>query len=170
MTMTMIAHICLLVAALVALFAMLRCDLAALHRHEYSNKRFYSWLVESGELTTARRLTALVVLVGCFTTMARTSWMVVMLLAVLLALLAVVLLRRRGDAERLGGRSTRVLVLAMVVAVLVTAAGAWVSRLTGEADAIEPAATLAVMLVAVSPLLTMLANLLLCPGKGKKSD
>lgn len=168
--MTTIAHICLLVAALVALFAMLRCDLAALRRHEYSNKRFYSWLIESGELTSARRLAALVVLVGSFTTMARSSWMVVMILAALLAILAVTMLTRRGDAERLEGRSTSVLVLALVVAVLVTGAAAWVSRLTGEADVVEPAAMLAVMLVAVSPLLTMLANLLPRSGKGKKSD
>lgn len=171
MTMTMIAHICLLVAALAALCAMLLCDLTALRREGYSNNRFYSWLLESGELTAPKRLTALAVLVGCFTTMARTSWMVVMILAAVLAVLAVVLLMRRDDTKRLGGRSTRVFIQAMTAAILIVGAGAWVPRMLGEteADVSEPAALLAVMLVAVSPLLTMCANWLM-PGKGKKAE
>ena len=169
MTTTTIAYICLLVAALAALCAMLLCDLSALRHQEYSNKRFYSWLCESGELTALKRLTALVVLIGCFTTMARTSWMVVMILAAVLAVLAVVLLTRRDQGKRLGGRSTRVFIQAMTAAILIVGAGAWVPRMLGEPDNMEPAALLAVMLVAVSPLLTMFANWLV-PGKGKQSE
>lgn len=169
MTMTMIAHICLLVAALAALCAMQLCDLTALRRQEYSNNRFYAWLRESGELTAPKRLTALVVLVGCFTSMARTSWMVMMILAAVLAVLAVVLLTRRDQGKRLGGRSTRVFIQAVTLAILIVGAGAWVPRMLGEPDIVEPAALLAVMLVAVSPLLTMFANWLV-PGKGKQSE
>lgn len=169
MTMTMIAYICLLVTALAALCAMQLSDLAALRRLEYSNNRFYAWLRESSELTAPKRLAALAVLVGCFTTMARSSWMVVMILAAVLAVLAVVLLMRRDETKRLGGRSTRVFIQAMTVAILIVAAGAWVPRMLGEPDVVEPTALLAVMLVAVSPLLTMFANWLV-PGKGKKSE
>ena len=168
MTMTMIAYICLLVTALAALCAMQLSDLAALRRLEYSNNRFYAWLRESEELTASKRLIALAVLVGCYTTMARTSWMVMMIFAAVLAVLAVVLMRN-DDARRLGGRSTRVFVLAMAAAILIVGAGAWVLRMLGEADVVKPAALLTVALVAMSPLLTMCANWL-APGKGKKSE
>lgn len=168
MTMTMIAYICLLVTALAALCAMQLSDLAALRRLEYSNNRFYAWLRESEELTASKRLIALAVLVGCYTTMARSSWMVMMIFAAVLAVLAVVLIRN-DDARRLGGRSTRVFVLAMAAAILIVGAGAWVLRMLGEADVVKPAALLTVALVAMSPLLTMFANWL-APGKGKKSE
>lgn len=168
MTMTMIAYICLLVTALAALCAMQLSDLAALRRLEYSNNRFYTWLRESEELTASKRLIALAVLVGCYTTMARSSWMVMMIFAAVLAVLAVVLMRN-DDARRLGGRSTRVFVLAMAAAILIAGAGAWVLRMLGEADVVKPAALLTVALVAMSPLLTMCANWL-APGKGKKSE
>lgn len=168
MTMTMIAYICLLVTALAALCAMQLSDLAALRRLEYSNNRFYAWLRESEELTASKRLIALAVLVGCYTTMARSSWMVMMIFAAVLAVLAVVLMRN-DDARRLGGRSTRVFALAMAAAILIVGAGAWVLRMLGEADVVEPAALLTVALVAMSPLLTMCANWL-APGKGKKSE
>lgn len=168
MTMTMIAYICLLVTALAALCAMQLSDLAALRRLEYSNNRFYAWLRESEELTASKRLIALAVLVGCYTTMARTSWMVMMIFAAVLAVLAIVLMRN-DDARRLGGRSTRVFVLAMAAAILIVGAGAWVLRMLGEADVVKPAALLTVALVAMSPLLTMCANWLV-PGKGKKSE
>ena len=168
MTMTMIAYICLLVTALAALCAMQLSDLAALRRLEYSNNRFYAWLRESEELTASKRLIALAVLVGCYTTMARTSWMVMMIFAAVLAVLAIVLMRN-DDARRLGGRSTRVFVLAMAAAILIVGAGAWALRMLGEADVVKPAALLTVALVAMSPLLTMCANWL-APGKGKKSE
>ena len=168
MTMTMIAYICLLVTALAALCAMQLSDLAALRRLEYSNNRFYAWLRESEELTASKRLIALAVLVGCYTTMARTSWMVMMIFAAVLAVLAVVLMRN-DDARRLGGRSTLVFALAMAAAILIVGAGAWVLRMLGEADVVKPAALLTVALVAMSPLLTMCANWL-APGKGKKSE
>lgn len=166
--MTMIAYICLLVTALAALCAMQLSDLAALRRLEYSNNRFYAWMRESEELTATKRLIALAVLVGCYTTMARTSWMVMMIFAAVLAVLAVVLMRN-DDARRLGGRSTRVFVLAMAAAILIVGAGAWALRMLGEADVVKPAALLTVALVAMSPLLTMCANWLV-PGKGKKSE
>ena len=168
MTMTMIAYICLLVTALAALCAMQLSDLAALRRLEYSNNRFYAWLRESEELTASKRLIALAVLVGCYTTMARSSWMVMMIFAAVLAVLAIVLMRN-DDARRLGGRSTRVFALAMAAAILIVGAGAWVLRMLGEADVVKPAALLTVALVAMSPLLTMCANWL-APGKGKKSE
>lgn len=168
MTMTMIAYICLLVTALAALCAMQLSDLAALRRLEYSNNRFYAWLRESEELTASKRLIALAVLVGCYTTMARSSWMVMMIFAAVLAVLAVVLMRN-DDARRLGGRSTRVFALAMAAAILIVGAGAWVLRMLGEADVVKPAALLTVALVAMSPLLTMFANWLV-PGNGKKSE
>ena len=164
----MIDYICLLVTALAALCAMQLSDLAALRRLEYSNNRFYAWLRESEELTASKRLIALAVLVGCYTTMARTSWMVMMIFAAVLAVLAIVLMRN-DDARRLGGRSTRVFVLAMAAAILIVGAGAWVLRMLGEADVVKPAALLTVALVAMSPLLTMCANWLV-PGKGKKSE
>lgn len=164
----MIAYICLLVTALAALCAMQLSDLAALRRLEYSNNRFYAWLRESEELTASKRLIALAVLVGCYTTMARSSWMVMMIFAAVLAVLAVVLMRN-DDARRLGGRSSRVFVLAMAAAILIVGAGAWVLRMLGEADVVKPAALLTVALVAMSPLLTMFANWLV-PGNGKKSE
>lgn len=164
MSTTMIANISLLVSALLALFAMLRFDLQNLHHNGYSNKRYNAWLRESGDISSIKRLLAAAVLIGSFTTMAMTSWMVVMFLAAALLALAISMLIRRPDKPSgLNSRAVSVLITAMVLALLAIGCTYYLGQRTGQADATRPASMLAVILVVISPLLTMLSNWIFHP-------
>lgn len=168
--MTTIAHISLLAAALLDLCAMLRLETAALQRNAFSNSRFYTWLRESGELISPKRLLVFAVLIACCTTMARTSWMVVMLLAIVLAVQGIVLAFHKGaaDDEKASKRSWIAGIIAFVLAVLGTGGAAWLGNLSSEVEGLKAASIAAVILLAISPLLAMLANSLL--GRYKNRD
>lgn len=166
--MTTIAHISLLAAALLDLCAMMRHETTALQHNNFSNKRFYAWIRESGDLTSPKRLLVLAVLIACCTTMARTSWMVILLLAVVLAAQGAVLAFNRGKTE--GGKTARrswaVGLIAFVISVIVTCLAAYLGSMSNEADALQAASIAAVIMLAISPLLAMLANSLMGRYRG----
>ena len=87
MDTTLIAHLAFGAAALLTLIGMLLKDTALLQLNHFSNSSFSSHLQEKGELYTVPRLAAIAVLAGSITTMAKESWMVVIILAVVLAIL-----------------------------------------------------------------------------------
>lgn len=161
---TLIAYISLLVGALVGLCAMLRLDVLAHQRYGHSNSRFYAWLTQSGELTSPKRLLILAVLIGCFTTMAQQSWMVIMVLAVVLLAQGVVLFfaKREGPAK-LNKRTALMFLVALAIASIVIGGIGYLSHITGEANPTQSAALTAIIVLAVSPLITMLSGWLLKP-------
>lgn len=162
--MTTIANISLIVAALLGLCVMLRWDLHALQQSSYNNSRYNTWLRQNSDLASPKRLIVLAVLIGSFTTMAQTSWMVVLLLAIVLAALAIaVALKLHDKPLKWDGRVTRRFILALILALLAIAGTMVMAQRLNEADALRPASMLAVLILAISPLLTMLSNWLLRP-------
>ena len=168
--MTLIAYISLLAGALIDLCAMLRIDTSAHRRYGHSNSRYYAWLTQSGELTSAKRLLILAVLIGCFTTMAQQSWMVIVVLAaVLLAQGIVLFFAKREEPAMLNKHTTLMLLVALAIAAITVGGIGYLSHLTGEANPTQSAALTAVIVLAVSPLFTMLSGWLLKPVL-KKTD
>lgn len=160
--MTTIANIILLLAALMNLYAILRHDLMAMRNNDYYNKRYRSWLSESGDLYSAKRLIVLAALIGSFTSMALSSWMVIIALAVVLAVLAVATLLKRqaGWTSTFTGRTASMFITAIILAILVIALGTWAASRDEHSDPSMIAATLTLMLAALSPVLVMLVNLM----------
>lgn len=172
MTTTLIAFASLLISALFDLCVMLLPEMTALQQNHHSNSRYYSWLTKGDELTAPRRLVVLAILIGCCTTMARTSWLVITLFAVILLAQGLTLLFSRGKTPAsIKRHGWRVYITAIVLAVLATAAGYIIGNHLNTADALQSAATIAVILLALCPLLAMAANWMLTPfRKGAKSD
>ena len=164
MDTTLLAHLSLGSAALLALIGMLRQDTALMQLNHFSNSQFYSHLQEKGELSSVPRLAAIAVLAGSITTMAKESWMVVIILAVVLAILGIYLLTKKlPDASHFNGRATGVYAISVTLSIIVTAAAGYFST---NQDLINSAydRALALLLCAViSPLLVMLSNWLLGP-------
>ena len=170
MTITTIANITLLVAALLALVAMLRQDMLNLQQSGYSNSRYNAWLKQSGDISSLKRLLVLAVLIGTFTNMAMASWMVVMLLAAVLVALAVSMLAKRVEKpSKFRGKTVSRFVIALITALISVGAIYLVAKHMGQADHVRPAAMLAIMIVAITPLITMFANWL-CHFFEKKPD
>ena len=163
--MTIIANLTLLAAALFALFAMLRWDTLMQQLNGFSNHRYNTWLRQSGELSSIKRLTVLAVLIACFTTMAQTSWIVVMILAAVLVGQGIALFMAKHDkpVKRGDKRVTILLLSALVIAVIAVGAAGYAGSLQSKVIASQSAAITAVMILAVSPLLIMLASWLLHP-------
>jgi len=162
---TIIAHITLLVAALFGLCAMLlRWDVRVLQLNDYSNSEFNNWLRNSGELSSIKRLAVLAVLVGTCTTMAQASWMVTMLLAAVLIALGIAVLRRKPQEPlTLDKRVARLLFTITIITLLAVELAGYLGSRDSEAEAARGAAIVGVVILTVSPLLTMLANWLLGP-------
>lgn len=162
MDTTLLAHLSLGSAALLALIGMLRKDTILLQLNHFSNSRFYTHLQEKGELSSVPRLAAIAVLAGSITTMAKESWMVVIILAAVLAILGIYLLtKKRPDASHFNGRATGVYAISFILSIIATAAAGYFST---SQDLINSAydRALALQLCAViSPLLVMLSNWLL---------
>lgn len=159
---TDIANIALLAAAITGLIAMLRWDLRALQLSGFQNSRYNAWLRQSSDLTSPKRLAVLAVLIACFTTMAQASWMVVMLLAAVLALLALgMLVKKHDNPLRVTGHVVRRFAVAMILVLLVIGGTIILGKRMHEADILRSASMIAVMILAISPLLTMLTNWLL---------
>ena len=172
MTMTTIANIALLTAALIGLFAMLRWDLTALQQNGYRNSRYNGWLKESSDLSSPKRIIVLAVLIGSFTTMAQDSWIVVMLLAVFLVALAIsTLLKRHEKPLKCDGRVVSRFILAMALALIAIGGTTLMGQRMNEPDFTRPASMLAVMILAITPLLVMLVNWVIRPfEKSAKND
>ena len=162
MDTTLLAHLSLGSAALLALIGMLRKDTILLQLNHFSNSRFYTHLQEKGELSSVPRLAAIAVLAGSITTMAKESWMVVIILAAVLAILGIYLLtKKRPDASHFNGRATGVYAISFILSIIATAAAGYFST---SQDLINSAydRALALQLCAViSPLLVILSNWLL---------
>lgn len=162
--MTIIANITLMIAALFALCAMLRWDLMMQQQNGFSNRRYNAWLRQSSELTSIKRLTVLAVLIGSFTTMAQTSWMVMMILALVLVGQGIALLMAKHDKPiKFDKHMTLLFCVALLITVAIVAATGYLGSRQNMVMASESAAVVAVMILAVSPLLTMLVNWLLHP-------
>lgn len=169
---TTIAYTSLLAAALLDLCATLPHEVRALQHNDFSNSRFYSWLSKSDDLMAPRRLVVLAVLIGCCTTMARSSWMVIALFAAILLAQGIFLLCKKSDKPSPMTSHARLIYgVAIVLALLATAAGYILGGQLNIADAVPSAASVAVIVLAISPLLAMLANWLLSPfRKGRQSS
>ena len=162
--MNSFSNISLLVAALLALIAMLRCDLQMMQQVGYSNSRYNAWLKQTGELTSLKRILVLAVLVGTFTSMAVGSWMVIMALTGVLAILAFAMLFRRLERPLiLSGRAVRLYVVTLLLGLLIVAAVFVIGDRIGLSDLPRNAATVAIILLAFSPLLMIVANWILHP-------
>ena len=115
----LITHISLVVVGFLALAMMLRYDMVMLQRQDYSNKKFMQWLQDSDETYSTKRIVPMAALVGCATTYARQSWMVMALLAIaILALAITILLSKKAKSLKL---STRAIVTIFVVLAIVAA-------------------------------------------------
>ncbi len=163
--MLIIANISLLVVALFDLCMMLRYDLLMLHQCEYKNSVYWQRLNNDGEFTSLKRLLALAVLIGACTTMARMSWMVVAILAIVLLAQAIVLMRKprvvnQGKSNK---RRARLFIAATVLALVIVAIVGYVGSLKGELIAAQSAATTALLVLVVSPVLVVLSNWLMGP-------
>ena len=167
MKTTLIAYSCLLVAALLDLLSMLRLDSAALQQHGFKNKRFYNWLRSNEQLTSPRRLVVLAVLVACCTSMARTSWMVIVLLAAVLAIQAIALMfsKSSSETEKANPRSWWIVIIACLLSLATAGVLGYLGWQGCIDSAAQAAAITAVILLALSPLVAMAANGLLGPKK-----
>ena len=163
--MTLTAYLVLLGAALFDLGAvMLVKDLPLIQLNEFDSRRMNAALKERGEFYSPARLLPLAVLIGACTTMARESWIVVMLLAAVLVAQGLVLLYKSfplgvKPAKRAWRLYLTTLVITLVIVVL---AGDLGSR-KSPTDGAQTAALTATLLLAASPLLVMLVNWLLTP-------
>lgn len=158
--MTVFTEYAMLVAALFGLCAMVRWDLQMMQQNGYSNSRYFTWLRQSGEPTSLKRILVLAVLIGSLTSMALGSWMVMAALAGVLIIFGFVMFFRRQDRPLvLSGRAVRLYIFTLILALLAVAT----VFIFGEKDLPRTASTLAVVLLAVSPLLIIIANTLLHP-------
>ncbi len=163
--MLIIANISLLVVALFDLCMMLRYDSQVLHQCEYKNSAYWQRLNDASEFTSLKRLLALAVLIGACTTMARMSWMVVAILAIVLLAQAIVLMRKPCvvNQDKSNKRRARLLIAATVLALVIVAIVGYVGSLKGELIAAQSAATTALLVLVVSPVLVVLSNWLMGP-------
>ncbi len=169
--MTSIAHFTLLIAALLDLCGMLLPEMRALQMNGHSNSRYYSWLVKGDELTVPRRLVVLAVLICCCTTMARSSWMVIIFLGIILLAQGIALMFNKANRAALTKiRSRLVYCSAIVLALLAASAAYAIGSRQDVIDSAQAAATIAVITLALSPLLAMLANWLLSPLKNSDEN
>jgi hypothetical protein len=166
MLITTIAYITLLVATLFALVALTRWDLHNMQQTGYSNSRYNAGLMQSGEFSSPKRILAFAVLIGSFTTMALGSWMVVMVLAGIVAILGFVMLFRRDERPLImSGRAIRLYAVTLLLALAIVAAVFFVGQAMGLKDIanLRNASTCALALLALSPMLIIAANWLLHP-------
>lgn len=162
--MTLIANIALLVAALFDMIVFLGGDITAHRNNGHVNDKYYRWLSQSGELSSPKRLLLIAVFFATFTTMAQQSWMVIMILAVTLLIQGIVLLKQRQwKLMYWDKRAGRMLVAAVILALIAIGAVAYYGSLTSLVFASRVSAAASVLILFITPLLTMLAAWLLSP-------
>ena len=167
--MTLIAHIALAIAALLALLALLRRDIVMLQRNHFSNSSFNAHLRESSDLTSPSRLLAVAVLIGSITTMAQESWAVVAILAATLAAMGIyMLIKKQAEPKPFTGRAIEVFAISIIVAIIATAAAAIYGMSKSQVESAHSASLMMLMCAIASPLLAMLSNWLL--GLFKKNE
>lgn len=169
--MTIIANIVMTVAAVLDLSVFLCLDSKMLQQSDYKASRFYHQLNESGDFTSIKRLLAFAVLIGAGTTMARMSWIVMLILgAVILAQAIVLAFNKRGKQDRLDKRGKRLYVLSVVFSLLLIGLAGYFSNYDIKAEVSQVTAFTALLLLSASPLIIMLVNWLLNPIKRHKED
>lgn len=154
--MNQTANIALLVAALLDMIVLLGGDITAHRDNGHNNSRYYAWLNKSGELLSPKRLLLLAVFIATFTTMAQQSWIVVMLLAALLLAQGIVLLSSRqwklmASDKHMGLMLTVAMILSLIAIGIAAHLGNKVSALFAS----RITSMVAVMLLPITPLLTM---------------
>lgn len=164
MTMTLTAYTVLIIAALVDYCTMLRWDILMLQQTGYSNTDYNKRLKSTGELTSTKRLLVLAILIGACTSMARMSWIVVLILAaVILAQAIMFISRRRGKQLVFNKRVVRLFASSAVITLLIVELAGYLGSFKSEENAAQDAAIVALTATAVSPLITMVTNRLLQP-------
>ena len=167
MMMNLIANIALVAAGLLDMVVLLGGDITAHRDNGHSNSRYYSWLSKSGELLSTKRLLLLAVFLATFTTMAQQSWMVVMLLAATLLIQGIVLLnQRKWKLMAWEKPNTRLLAVAVILALMAVGLVAYFGYSTGAVYSTRIASMVTVMMLPITPLLTMLVTWLLRSGQG----
>ena len=166
--MNLIANIVMTVSALFCLVVFLGGDITKHREMGHSNAKYSQWLRESGEFLSPKRLLLLVVFFGNFTTMAQESWIVVMILAVALLILGFAQLKRRQwklmeRDQRTNRMLSIVLLLVMLVGIFMIASA---YEQTNALFVSHIMAIWALMLLVVTPFLTMLVAWMLKMGRG----
>ena len=166
--MNLIANIVMTVSALFCLVVFLGGDITKHREMGHSNAKYSQWLRESGEFLSPKRLLLLVVFFGNFTTMAQESWIVVMILAVALLILGIARLKRRQwklmeRDQRTNRMLSIVLLLVMLVGIFMIASA---YEQTNALFVSHIMAIWALMLLVVTPFLTMLVAWMLKMGRG----
>lgn len=165
--MNLIANIAQTAAALLGIVVMLGVDITEHHNNGHSNSKYYNWLSKSGELLSPKRLLLLAVFIATFTTMAQDSWIVVMILAVTLFIQAFVLLSQRHWKLMLWNKCCRqLLATAIIITLIAIGAVAYTGSRMNMIFASRVTAMTAVMIVPITPLLTMLVAWLIGSGHG----
>ena len=164
--MTIIANIVMTVAAVLDLCVLLNLDSKMLQQSDYETSRYFKHLQESGEFTSTKRLLVYAVLIGACSTMARMSWMVMLLLAAAILAQAITLaLSKIGKQVKLGKRGKRLYISTIVLSLLVIGLVIYIGHLNILAEASQAAALLALLLASASPLIIILVNWILNPVK-----
>lgn len=111
----LIANILLAVSGFFSLVVMLRWDLLMLQDKEYSNKQFMTWLHDSDETFSTKRIIPMAALMACATSWARQSWMVVLLIAIaMVAVTTTLLIVKRKALFSLRSTATVSVVIGLV--------------------------------------------------------
>ena len=162
--MTFFANIVLMVAAVLDLCMILCLDSKMLRQNDYESSRYYKQLMESGEFTSPKRLLAFAVLIGACSTMARMSWIVVLILAAVILAQAIVLaLKIKGEQGLSEKRSKWLYFVSMVISMLLIGFTAYFGNQNSTVEASQAAALAALFLLSASPLVIILVNWLLGP-------
>ena len=162
--MTIIANTVLVLVAVLDLCMMLCLDSNMMQQSDYKSSRFYRQLIESGEFTSPKRLMAFAVLIGACSTMARMSWIVVLILAAVILAQAIVLaLKIKGEQGLSEKRSKWLYFATIVISMLLIGLTAYFGYRNSTVEASQVAALVALLLLSASPLVIMLVNWLLGP-------
>lgn len=164
MTITMIAYIALLTAALFDLCVMLRSDTLTLVQCDFNNSVYNKHLRDKGEFTSSKRLLIIAVLIGVCTTMARMSWMVVSILATVPLAQAIVLASKsRVKKSSTSKRAIRLFATCIILSLLVIELAGHLGSIKSEENATHNAAVVALLATVVSPLIVLAVNWIIRP-------
>ena len=129
----LIANILLAVSSFLSLVVMIRWDLLSLKQNGYSNKEFMGWLQSTDESYSTKRIVPMAALVACATPWARESWMVVGILAIVMAALAVSMLYLKHKELLQCGKRAYGVMFTIVVVVAICAISLFKARFSLEA-------------------------------------
>ena len=159
--LTTISYVFFLAVTVTDLLLMLKCDMHMLQLGSYYNSRYCNWIAGSDEYLSVKRLIALVVLIGSFTTMALISPYVVVLLAVILLGQAVSLARKKNKKPLVFTRRVKRLYFTEVALMLVAMAVVYSTKL--DVTGLYYASVTGVLFITFSYVFTMAVNWLMQP-------